>query len=93
MSIRVEAGLGDSPKEFTTNDLESGNFVIKYGLHVDKKNPPEFIERVKEVINTQFRNEDQAVIGKGPYRLQNGSERYSVDDFQWGQLTAQQRKC
>ena len=64
MSIRVEAGLGDSPKEFTTNDLESGNFIIKYGLHVDKKNPPEFIERVKEVINTQFRNEDQACLGK-----------------------------
>ena len=93
MSIRVEAGLGDPPKEFTTNDLESGNFIIKYGLHFDKKNPPEFIERVKEVINTQFRNEDRAVFGEGPYRLRNGFERYSVNDFQWGQLTAQQRKC
>ena len=29
--------------------------------------------------------------GKGPYRLRKGFERYSVDDFQWGQLTAQQR--
>ena len=56
-----------------------------------KKNPQEFIERVKEVINTQFRNEDWAVFGKGPYRLRKGFERYSADDFQWGQLTAQQR--
>ena len=60
-------------------------------MHFDKKNLPEFIERVKEVINTQFRNEDRAVFGEGPYRLRNGFERYSVNDFQWGQLTAQQR--
>ena len=89
--IRVEAGLGDPPNEFTTNDVESGIFVIKYGLHFDLKNPQEFIERVNEVINTQFRNEDRAVSGKGPYRLRKGFQRYLVDDFQWGQLTAQQR--
>ena len=29
-----------------------------------KKNPQEFIERVKEDINTQFRNEDRAVFEK-----------------------------
>ena len=31
------------------------------------------------------------MFGKGPYRLRKVFERYSVDDFQWGQLTAQQR--
>ena len=60
-------------------------------MHLDNKNPQEFIECAKEVINTQFRNEDWAVFGKGPYRLRKGFERYSVDDFQWGQLTPQQR--
>ena len=60
-------------------------------MHFDKKNPQEFMERVKEVIDTQFRNENRAVFGKGPYRLRKGFERYSVDDFQWGKLTAQQR--
>ena len=34
---------------------------------------------------------DWAVFGKGPYRLRKEFERYPVDDFQWGQLTAQQR--
>ena len=60
-------------------------------MHFDKKNPQEFIERVKEAISTQFRNEDRAVFRKGPFRLRKGFGRYSVDDFQWGQLTAQQR--
>ena len=80
----VEAALGEPSLEFTTNDVESENFIIKYGLHFDKKNPQEFIEHVKEVLRTQFKIEDRAVFGKGPYRLRKGFKRCSVDDFQWG---------
>ena len=39
----------------------------------------------------QFRNEDRAVFGKGPYKRRKGFEKYCVNDFIWGQLTAQQR--
>ena len=31
------------------------------------------------------------MFGKGPSRLRKAFERYSIDDFQWGQLTTQQR--
>ena len=31
-SIRVEAGLGDPPTEYTTTDVEAGNFMIKHKL-------------------------------------------------------------
>ena len=60
-------------------------------MHFDERHPQEFTEREKEIINTQFRNEDRAVFGKGPYRLRKVFERYSIDDFKWGQLTPQQR--
>ena len=49
------------------------------------------IEKVKEIINMQVRNEDRAVFGKGPYKLPKGFEKHYVNDFKWGQLTAQQR--
>ena len=88
--VRIEAGLGNPPSEFTTNDAESGNF-IKHGINFDKQKPQEFIEKVREIINMQFRNEDRAVFGKGPYNLRKGFEKYYVNDFKWGQLTAQQR--
>ena len=29
----------------------------------------------------QFRNEDRAVFGKGPYNLRKGFEKYYVNDF------------
>ena len=34
--IWVEASLGEPSIKFTTNDAESENFIIKYGLHFDK---------------------------------------------------------
>ena len=89
--VRIEAGLGDPPNEFTTNNVESGNFIIKHGINFDKQKPQEFIEKFKEIINMQFRNEDRAIFGKGPYNLRKGLEKYYVNDFKWGQLTAQQR--
>ena len=89
--VRIEAGLGDPLNEFTTNDLEAGNFIIKHGINFDKQKPQEFIENVKEITNMQFRNEDRAVFGKGPYNLRKGFKKDYVNDFEWGQLTAQQR--
>ena len=67
--VRIEAGLGNPPTEFTMNDVVSGNFIIKRGINFDKQKPDEFIEKVKEIINMQFRNEYGAVFEKGPYKL------------------------
>ena len=42
--VRRDAGLVDSPKEYTNNDVEAGNFIIKYALEFDAKKPHELIE-------------------------------------------------
>ena len=65
-SIRGEAGLGDPPTEYTTNDVEAGNFVIKHKLEFNPHNPTDFIRKLKELIDLQFRNEDRAIFDKGP---------------------------
>lgn len=62
--VRIEAGLGDPPKEYLNNDPESANFIIKHSLQFDSKKPQEFIEEVKKIVDTQYRNEDRAVFGK-----------------------------
>ena len=43
--------------------------MVKYGLNFDPQKSHVFIESVKDVIETQYRNEDRAVFWKGPYRL------------------------
>ena len=53
--VRIEAGLGDPPPEYTNNDPESANFLIKHGLHISACKPYEFVEKIKNIIETQQR--------------------------------------
>ena len=90
-SVRIDAGLGNPPSEYTNNDPEAANFMIKHGLHFDAKNPHEFIQEIKNIIETQQRNEDRAVFGKGPFQIREGFKHLVVDDIMWAQLTHEQR--
>ena len=67
--IRIDAGLGDPPTEYTSNDVEAGNFMVKYHLNFTKSDPAKCINDIKDLIDLQFRNEDRAVCGAGPYKL------------------------
>ena len=89
--VRTEAGLGNPPTEFSTNYVQAANFMFKYGLHFDPQKPHVFIKSVKDVIETQYRNEDTAVFGKGQYRLRKGFEHFLVNDLKWSSMTAVQR--
>ena len=79
-SVRKEAGLGNPPTEFSTSDVEAANFMVKYGLHFDPQKPHVFIESVKDVIETQYRNGDRAVFRKGLYRLRKRFEHFLVNN-------------
>ena len=65
--------------------------MVKYGMHFDPQKPHVFTESVKDVIETQYRNEDRAVFGMDPYRLRKGFEHFLVNDLKWSSLTAVQR--
>ena len=78
--IRTDAGLGDPPSEYTNNDPEAANFLIKHGLHFNPVKPHEFVEKVKGIIETQQRNEERAIFGKGPFRVAKEFAHLTVDD-------------
>ena len=90
-TIRVEAGLGDPPTEHTTNDVEAGNFVIKDKLEFNPHNPTDFIKKLKELIDLQFRNEDRAILDKGPYELNGRFKHLAVNHEAFGQMKHKQR--
>ena len=49
-SVRIEAGIGNSPKEYVNNDPEAPNFMVKHALNFDPKINPDFINEVKETL-------------------------------------------
>ena len=72
----------DRPNQFTSNDLESGNFIIKHCINFYKQKSQEFLEKVKkEIIKMQFRNENGVVFGKDSYKPQKEFEKNDVNDF------------
>ena len=89
--IRRDAGLSDPPKEYTNNDVEAGNFMIRYALEFDAKKSNEFIESVRDLICLQYRNEERAILGKGPYRVSPRFKALEIPESKWGTLTHQQR--
>ena len=88
--IRMEAGLGNPPREYTNNDPESANFVIKHGLNFDEKKPHEFVQEMKNIIERQYRDEDRAVFGKGPYEVRPEFQHLIVDDKTWSKMSHEQ---
>ena len=84
--VRIEAGLGDPPPEYTNNNPESANFLIKHGLYFSACKPYEFVEKIRNIIETQQRNEERAVFGMSPYRVRKEFSHLTVDNVQRSRL-------
>ena len=93
--VRVDAGLGDPPVEYKNNDPEPANFIIKQGLYFNASKPHEFVEKIKNIVETQQRNEKRAVFGRGPYQVRKEFEHLTVDDTKRSHLNHEQlrKKC
>ena len=67
--IREDAGLGCPPESFTTNASETANFIIKNKVDYKHNQLPEFVEKLKQVIDDQEREIEKAVIQRGSTAL------------------------
>ena len=76
--------------EYKNNNPESANFIIKHGLHFNASKPHEFVEKIKNIVETQQRNEERAVFGRGPYRVRKEFEHLTVDDMKRSHLNHEQ---
>ena len=62
--VRIEAGLGNAPNDYNNNDPEPANFMVKDALKFDPKSRNKFINETKNIVETQSRKEDRAVLRK-----------------------------
>ena len=92
-SVRIDAGLGDPPREYTNNDAEAANLMIKCALGFNPKEACEFIEEVRNAIESQFRNEDRAVISRGVFRISEGFRHLAVSDAEWSKMSHAERQA
>ena len=85
--VRIKAGLGNPyPERFSTNRVESINSLLKLetngSLPVD-----ECVKKIRELVNRQKRNIENAIIGKGPYDIHPNYKSVQVDEATWMTLS------
>jgi len=90
-TVREEAGLGSPPDAFYTNASESINSVIKTKVQFKRNELPQFITKLKELVEDQQREVEKAVIGRGKYRLRQEYKYLEVSDSKWFSMTREQR--
>ena len=91
-SLRVECGLGCPPDIFTTNASESVNAMLKHKVDYKRSELPEFICKVREVIQEQQREVERAVIGRGKYQLREQYKYLEIPEHKWFLMSSEQRK-
>ena len=90
--IRQECGLGYPPEPFTANSSESINAVLKRKVNYKKSELPDFIDRIKEVIDEQQEEVECTIIGRGKYKLRPQYSTLEVKEAKWFAMTVQQRQ-
>ena len=89
--IREECGLGCPPDAFTTNASESVNSILKRKVDYKRNELPEFIDKVKELVQEQQREVERAVVGRGKYRLREQYRNLEIPESKWFTMNAEQR--
>ena len=91
-SMREKAGLGSPPTPYYTNEVESKNRVLKEAVFYKSSQLPDFIQKMKSVLEQQKSEIERAVVNTGEYRLRVEYRHLSVESSKWFTLSREQRK-
>lgn len=79
-------------RNWTNNNCESLNHIMKLDAKWKPVSTPELIESLHEVVSLHFRDFRRALYGSGNYRLVQGKKkRYGLSKESWRQLNDTQR--
>ena len=89
--VRIRAGLGDPPVQFTTNRVECINHLLSDEADGQPQNLPQITKIVRALVERQRKNVEWAIIGKGPYRLHPTLEKHEVSEEAWCSMDINKR--
>ena len=91
-SVRRNAGLGDPPDAFYTNDVESENCIIKREVEFKKSDIPSFVQKMHNLEQKQAKDAESALFEYGPYSLAPAYKSLQIEQHKWFKLNAKQRE-
>ena len=91
MHARRNAGLGDPPSAYYTNDPESANAIIKRAVGFKENEISDFIQEMMVLLGQQREDVESALSNTGPYKLAENFCDHLVLESVWFAKTVQER--
>lgn len=82
---------GRISSDWTNNNCESINHVLKQTVDWESKSLPEFVRLVKRRVDCQFKELRSALLSTGEFRLSVTHQHFHVSKEDWIDMTEQQR--
>ena len=90
-TARCNAGLGDPPLPYYTNDSESANAMIKRAVNFIEKEISDFVREMSVMLQQQKDDVESAIFNKGPYELAEPFKHLFVSERDWFRKRNEQR--
>ena len=68
-NVHTKAGLGCLPAPYYTSEVESKNKILKNEVEHRYNELPDFVEKVRALLEEQRLEIENAIVGKGQYRI------------------------
>ncbi|XP_071490395.1 uncharacterized protein [Diadema antillarum] len=89
--LRNQAGLGDPPRQFTTNDAESINAMVSKWIS-GKKGWDELAKCLQDFVVSKYRELEMAVLGIGERKLDHQHKHLQKTTVQWRNMSKEEHK-
>jgi hypothetical protein len=90
-NVREKAGLVSPPTPYYTNEVESKNKLLEEEVQYKSSQLPEFVDKMRSLMEGQRQEIERAIIGSGEYRLRNEYRNLAVESSKWFKMTMEQR--
>ena len=86
------AGLGDPPRQFTTNDVESENVNIKREVDWQKKTWDDAANHLHARVLAHYDELSRGVYQEGRYRLSERFKNLEKEPYEWNAMEVKDRR-
>ena len=90
--VRERCGLGIPPDTFTTNASETINSVLKSKVDYKKSDLPNFVDKMRSLVDEQQQELERAICKRGKYRFTSQYQHLEVEEGKWFNLTPERRR-
>ncbi|VDI20421.1 Hypothetical predicted protein [Mytilus galloprovincialis] len=82
---------GRIEREWTNNNSESYNHVLKIAVDWKPQSLVDFVIKMTDMVEANYKDLRRAVIGRGPYTLASTHEHFKIDRHVWANKTLMER--